>query len=93
MGLYLGYILANEKYKDISKKYIKIGWILSCITILLLLYAPYVWVIGPFHWLSAGLYASTSQTIWSLAMFFIIFACVNGHGGFLNTFLSFKAFR
>ena len=77
----------------LSKKYIKIGWIVSCATMIVLLYAPYVWVTGPFNWLTSAVYASTSQTIWCLVLFFIIFACVNGHGGFVNEFLSFKAFR
>lgn len=85
--------LNNTKRNFPFKKYIKIGWVISIATILVLLYAPYVWVIGPFRPVPGALYASTCQTVWSLALFFIIFACVNGHGGFVNTFLSFKAFR
>lgn len=70
-----------------------IGWILTGTTILLLLYVPYIWVIGPFSRLSAAIYASVSQTIWALTLFYIIFACVNDFGGIVNTILSFRVFR
>lgn len=50
-------------------------------------------MIGPYSRLSAAFYASTSQTIWSFFIAFIIFACVNNFGGFVNTILSFEIFR
>lgn len=67
---------------------------MSSTSIVFLLYAPYYWVIGNSYskW-SASLYASTCQTIWCLCVAWVIFACVNGFGGFVDTFLSLKLFR
>lgn len=38
--------------------------------------------------LEFGLYDALSRVIWSVAISYIIFACVHGYGGFVNSFLS-----
>ncbi|XP_033732782.1 nose resistant to fluoxetine protein 6-like [Pecten maximus] len=40
----------------------------------------------------AALYNATHSTIWGVYVSWIVFACVTGHGGFINTLLSWKAF-
>lgn len=38
----------------------------------------------------AALYSATSRTIWSLSLAWVTFACITGHGGIVNWFLSWK---
>lgn len=38
--------------------------------------------------LEFGLYDALSRVIWSIAVCYIIFACVHNHGGLINRFLS-----
>jgi len=46
------------------------------------------------HWsrLSNSFYAGLHRTAWSLCIGWTIFACATGHGGPINTFLSWKLF-
>jgi hypothetical protein len=38
----------------------------------------------------AALYSATSRTIWALSLAWVTFACITGHGGLVNWFLSWK---
>lgn len=40
--------------------------------------------------LEAGFYSATSRTLWAVGLAWIVFACVNGNGGFVNHALSWK---
>lgn len=66
------------------------GWILSLITMLIVIFANY-----PLQQLNTtatpdefAFYDAYSRVFWSIALCYIIFACVHGHGGLINSFLS-----
>lgn len=76
----------------ISQRKVAIFWVLSVAIILAL-------AVGPYHlydinigdtesvW-SGAFYTTFSRPAWALVIFWIIIACHNGYGGFVNRFLS-----
>ncbi|XP_029848933.3 nose resistant to fluoxetine protein 6-like [Ixodes scapularis] len=93
VGLLLGYIIYKYREIKISRKMQLAGWLSAVTTGLTILYGVYDWNAysppGPFL---SILYGSTSRPAWSLCVAWVTFACVSGHGGFVNTLLSWKAF-
>jgi peptidoglycan/LPS O-acetylase OafA/YrhL len=57
------------------------------------IYDTYYWIYGaPYNrWVSALLYPTT-RIIWSLSIATLIWMCITGNAGFINKFLSWKAF-
>lgn len=47
-----------------------------------------VWIRKPWPKANHVLYETTSRSVWSIALGYIIFSCVNGKGGFINDILS-----
>ncbi|XP_074595938.1 nose resistant to fluoxetine protein 6-like [Brevipalpus obovatus] len=93
VGIILGYLIQTLEHKiNLKKRYIVLGWI-SAVTLnagILLAMIPadngyYV----PSD-LEASLYSATSRTLWAVGLAWIVFACVNGKGGFVNHALSWK---
>ncbi len=68
-------------------------WILILIGLLITIFYTQYWVYGePYNrWVSAFIYPIT-RIIWALNMAAIIWMCITGNGGFVNKFLSYKAF-
>ncbi|XP_014662242.1 PREDICTED: nose resistant to fluoxetine protein 6-like, partial [Priapulus caudatus] len=93
IGLALGYVLFTTNCKVRLHKWVKIGgWLLAAVLNLLLVYGTY----PSFHgneWSDSlsGFYVAVSRTGWSLGLGWVIFICIIGQGGFVNTLLSWKA--
>ncbi|CAF0840673.1 unnamed protein product [Brachionus calyciflorus] len=94
IGLLLGYILFKQK----SKQNVKIRpainiffWLLSLLLMSLAIFGDYSNYGG--NGLSkvvSLLYQSTSKILWSIGLAYIIYACLTGNGGFVNSILSWK---
>ncbi len=92
----MGYLLfrLGRKKVHLPKLVVLIGWMLSTATALTLIFgvkADY----DPDHVtnsVAAGFYAGLSRFVWGLVIVWIIFACVQGHGGWINDFLCWKVF-
>ena len=85
-----------KKYSPKLKNLFAILWIISLTTLgLMVIYGD-----GrtnsnkyPMNLTSRILYDSLSRILWSLAMSFIIYACVTSYGGFVNEFFSWKVWQ
>ena len=69
------------------------GWTGCLLILFFALFGVYGWNIGmKSHPAINALYSSTHRTIWSLGLAWLIYACVTGQGGFVNSFLAWKGF-
>ena len=102
IGLALGYILHKgrarpEKFANVSKYIVALGWVVSTVLALVIIYGPFPYwdlenvEMATVAWHSR-LYGALHRYVWGLVIAWIIFACVTGHGGVVNDFLSWKAF-
>lgn len=85
IGILLGWILHHKNKITLSKLTVMVGWILSFIIQMVILYglSPYlddetVPVINPFFRVIYGVF---HRTLWSVVISWIIFVCVKGYGG------------
>ena len=67
-------------------------WVVSLVTLFLVLFGEYGTISGiePMNKTSRILYVAFSKILWSLAIGFVIYACVNSYGGIINDFLSYS---
>lgn len=93
LGMLLGFI--TEKHPPMSLYIPKVlnvfCWILSLTSFAVVLYS----LAGIFHghypsFLESALYNAISRPLWALALCWVIFSCMHGYGGMINTFLSWK---
>ncbi|KAL3218662.1 hypothetical protein MRX96_031471 [Rhipicephalus microplus] len=93
VGLCLGYLIYKYRQVKMSRRIQLVGWLSSVTTGLTIVYGVYEWNAhsppGPFL---SVLYGATSRPAWTLCVAWVTFACVSGHGGFVDTLLSWKAF-
>ncbi|XP_060080526.1 nose resistant to fluoxetine protein 6-like [Ylistrum balloti] len=94
VGLITGYILyrTKGKYKIAPPVNIAI-WIVMTIIGCLVTYGIYEEANG--NWMSvdvAALYNAVHKPLWGVCVSWVIFACVTGNGGFINTILSWSPF-
>jgi peptidoglycan/LPS O-acetylase OafA/YrhL len=96
VGMWMGYVLFQIGKKPVKlPKFVVIGgWLLSTATALSLLLGimPYYDPSYTGSAIGAGVYAGLSRFVWGIVICWIIFACVKGYGGWVNAFLSWKAF-
>ncbi|KAK8776754.1 hypothetical protein V5799_029903, partial [Amblyomma americanum] len=93
VGVFLGYIIV--RHRDIKLKPLTqvVGWCASFSVGVAVLWAAYRWnaeLPGPSV---AALYAATHRVAWCVALAWLTFACVAGHGGFLDSLLSWPPFN
>ncbi|OXU20424.1 hypothetical protein TSAR_007621, partial [Trichomalopsis sarcophagae] len=92
MGLALGYILFKTKgYKmRIASAYVLCGWLIAATAGMSAIFGPRGMYFSDHHYsqLEASFYAGFHRHAFSLAVSWIIFACVNGYAGPVNAFLS-----
>ncbi|XP_060067986.1 nose resistant to fluoxetine protein 6-like [Ylistrum balloti] len=95
VGIVAGYILyLKERSFKISKGLNTLTWFLMTLLGIVVTYGVYGPMNGvPWDNSIAALYNATHRTMWSLCVSWVVFACVTGHGGFINTVLSWKAFE
>ncbi|CAG0905565.1 unnamed protein product, partial [Darwinula stevensoni] len=96
VGIILGYILFKFKDRKIQlrKEVVWLGWALSTGVALAILYG----LKEPFRFGGkkltpemAAFYGGVHRTVWAMCIAWVVFACVHGYGGFVNTLLSWKA--
>ncbi|XP_076316375.1 nose resistant to fluoxetine protein 6-like [Tachypleus tridentatus] len=91
IGLTMGYILL--KYKNVKMKpaTVIMGWIVTTISCAAVIFGAYDWINGVTPNVVIGLlYASVHRSVFALGLAWITFASVNGYGGPVNAFLSWK---
>jgi peptidoglycan/LPS O-acetylase OafA/YrhL len=96
VGLWAGFIL----YKTANKRLrlppwaVLGGWLLSTTTALAIIYGIIPWYDPEIeiHNGLGGFYAGFHRFAWGMVISWIVFACVRGYGGPVNTFLSWKVF-
>ncbi|CAG7722834.1 unnamed protein product [Allacma fusca] len=102
VGIALGYAFYLKTkqpaiFRNISKIIILIGWTLSTIFALGSVYGVMYYsypehIEETLHSAHSAAYAGLHRFVWALSISWIIFACVNGYGGFVNKILSLKIF-
>lgn len=96
VGVWLGWILHETRLKRIKLPVwaVALGWLSSTAIALSVIFGIYPWFDPDYEIpTTAGLfYAGLSRLTYGVALSWIIFACVKGYGGFVNTFLSWKVF-
>ena len=91
VGVLLGHVLSrmNRKPVKIRKSLVILGWAAALVTGLAVVYGLLPYYRGTDmdpH--AAALYNGFSRTAWAVSVAWVIFSCVTGHGGVVNTFLS-----
>ncbi|OZC11273.1 hypothetical protein X798_01689 [Onchocerca flexuosa] len=97
IGLLLGDHLAKIQAKELSDKrhsatFVACGWILAIFFAFISVYGLYPILINlkwEFYYL---IYGAFHRTTFAVAIAWLIYACHNGYGSFVNTFLSSKLF-
>jgi hypothetical protein len=96
VGVVVGYLLYRYKGKKLAiPKWVQIlCWTLSTGTCLAVLFGvqPYFDPRKEIPNVEAFFYAGFNRFGWACSVGWIIFTCVKGHGGLINTFLSWKVF-
>ncbi len=68
-------------------------WILLLIGYIVCIYDVHYWIYGrPYNKLISSLIYPTTRIIWAINTATLIWMCITGNGGFVNKFLSWKAF-
>ncbi|CAG0919598.1 unnamed protein product [Notodromas monacha] len=97
IGMALGYVMHKLRGKkfNLPKWAVIAGWTLATGSALAIIYGP----VRYFKFDSMDSPGRTESALWSmfrnvwtLCLAWVVFACANGYGGFVNTFLSWKAF-
>ncbi|XP_044255130.1 nose resistant to fluoxetine protein 6-like [Tribolium madens] len=97
IGLGFGYTIFKTKGKKISLGLFwkLLGWIVALIFLLCVVLGSHVFQEEnhDYNRLESSLYLSCSRSAWVLGIAWIIWACVQGYGGFVNDILSLHVFR
>ncbi|RZF38891.1 hypothetical protein LSTR_LSTR012163 [Laodelphax striatellus] len=88
LGVYLDEFKRNPKV--IPNRLINLGWTLCFLGLLAVIFGilPFQQDSHEYSELWDTLYKSLHRHIWAISICWLIFACSTGHGGFVNTFLS-----
>jgi len=96
VGMWMGYALfkIGKRPVKLPKLAVVGGWMLStCVALALLLgIIPYFDPKNEDSVVGSAFYAGLSRFSWGIVICWIIFACSKGYGGWVNSFLSWKAF-
>lgn len=92
---YFQYKYKKNEYWVLSSKAVFCGWFSAITVMIICLWGPYWRAIPKYSHasiLEGALYESLVRTVWTLCITWIVWACHNGYGGFINSFLSWYAF-
>ncbi|GFO30235.1 nose resistant to fluoxetine protein 6-like [Plakobranchus ocellatus] len=99
IGLIIGYILYKTKCKIHMNKYlVAIGWFFAMAIMLTLTLVTYDEnkdiMTDPSGWPVGGkmVHETLSRPVWAMILGWIVVACATGHGGFINSILSWEGF-
>lgn len=89
IGLLTGHILSRRRNVRIPGHLIVIGWMSALATGLACVYGLSQYFKGTgMNLHAASIYNGLSRTAWGISVAWVIFSCVTGTGGVINTFLS-----
>ncbi|CAD5122887.1 DgyrCDS11287 [Dimorphilus gyrociliatus] len=91
IGVFLAYVMHMKKHKRISSIFILLGWIFFSSCAIILLYAK--WTDASKHFTPWTLaerkaYETLNRPVWGLCIAWVIWACHENYGGFINQILS-----
>lgn len=91
LGLWVGHILANNKWRHQVRKWSRLGWCIALTSMLLVNLSSHIWISGMIE--VGNQYISTAYNIvcaiiWSTGFAWVIVACHYGTAPKLNKFLS-----
>ncbi|XP_065345174.1 nose resistant to fluoxetine protein 6-like [Cloeon dipterum] len=94
VGMALGYILSKKRNIKLPKWAVALGWFLSTLVCLTIVYSILIVYDLDYTYepVAAAFYASLHKLGWALGVGWVIWACVNGYGGPVNSILSWKFF-
>ncbi|XP_058454323.1 nose resistant to fluoxetine protein 6-like [Malaya genurostris] len=99
VGVILGYVLHQTKARRvrIGKIVVFVGWLASGVAMAAILFGDYPLqqpdTYSKHPATVDAIYESTNRVIWACCISWIVFACVNGYGGPVNSFLSLSAWQ
>uniref|UniRef100_A0A8D8CWM4 Nose resistant to fluoxetine protein 6 n=1 Tax=Culex pipiens TaxID=7175 RepID=A0A8D8CWM4_CULPI len=99
LGVILGYVFFQTKHRRIvmSRVVVIVGWTVSLIAMLAIIFGDY-----PFQQPDSymehsiawdAMYESMNRVVWAGCLGWIVFACINGYGGPVNTVLSLSVWQ
>ena len=94
-GLILHHIKANKVNVSIPRVVNLATWAVMAAVALAVVYSTHPWNKDPlatYTMAEAVSYGSLHRLGWAIAVSWVVFACVTGHGGFVDTLLSYRAF-
>jgi len=95
IGLLTGYFMYCTKLKcKLPSFVVYLGWLLSFVVSFAIMFGPYSQSKEDVNTPRGAInfYNAIFRSTWSACVAWVIFASVNGYGGFVNTFLSWKPF-
>ncbi|KAG8186314.1 hypothetical protein JTE90_007335 [Oedothorax gibbosus] len=93
VGVVVGFLILKYKNIKMSMAFCTFGWCCSTVLSLCSLYGSHRWIIGEAHGpLLTSLFAALHRTTFAMSVGWVAFACVTGHGGLVNRFLSSSVF-
>ncbi|XP_022258232.1 nose resistant to fluoxetine protein 6-like [Limulus polyphemus] len=93
VGLTTGYVLLNHQNIKLSPVAVVVGWIVTTLSTLAVVFGAYSWMNGIRPNVVVGiLYAAVHRTVFALGLAWITFACFKGYGGPVNALLSWQPF-
>jgi len=98
-GLLCGMTLAEMEQREIKipRHLYILGWVASTLVVMSIFYVPWVveWISGEAMDCSfaGAIHAGSCRTLWGLSISWIIIACANNSGSWVNLFLSNSIFR
>lgn len=93
LGLWTGFILANNMWSNLIVKWSKFGWTLATISLIIVNLSSHIWISGkvkPDNQYISTAYNTLCPIIWALAYAWFIMACHYGSAPTLNNLLSSK---
>ncbi|KAF0307440.1 Nose resistant to fluoxetine protein 6 [Amphibalanus amphitrite] len=92
VGLYMGWVLHKIRGRKIvlPVPVVAIGWLTASLTACLIVYGLFDQPTVPPQATNI-IYPMLSRTAWSVCLAWVVFACVTGYGGVVNSILSWKA--
>ncbi|XP_067137074.1 nose resistant to fluoxetine protein 6-like [Centruroides vittatus] len=93
IGMAAGYLLVTHNKLTIKTICQILGWTVSIILSVTIIYGTLMWNSGYMPSLPITLlYAATCRPIWTLCIAWVTIICITGHGGIINEILSWKCF-
>nr|KAG5687119.1 hypothetical protein BaRGS_022744 [Batillaria attramentaria] len=95
VGMFLGFIIYKTKQTTLAMRKAVVGWVITWIVGVFLCYITYTerkeggtpWTV-----VEHSFYESFGRPCWAMCVGWIIYACYNNRGGFINSILSWEGF-